>query len=504
MNDRVGREQLIEEFEQEWRRGKRPTVASFVHERLARMAGVCADSSAETLLVQELIAVDLEWRWKDSRRCGIAGWRLEKYWDDLPSLGSLEMIPLSLVEEEYRVRRLWGDRPEHGEFFARFTQHAAILKTRLAEVDRELLEELGDVGAWGDHRLTTTIVAASQQHSAAVGMPFVGNAWARFEEYRLHEMIGAGQMGRVYRATHLPTKQAWAVKYLRKSFHRDRQATARFLQEARVVATLSHPGLVPIQAVGQTPGGGHFFVMELLAGPDLARLAALGAVNVADALRWTCEAADAIAYANSVGVIHCDLKPGNLVLDGERRVRVTDFGLARTFDEGGARAGDRIAGTAPYMAPEQVSSWWGKIGPATDVYGLGAVLYALLAGRPPFVGTTVADVLAQVTSGTLPAKIQEFRPDVSDELEAVVKKALSKSPNERYPSASDLALALRAIEVKRRGFAQKVVCGMRLRRRFRSPPQAIVVNQRRIGVRDPSHRLFVHSHGGDIRPRLAW
>lgn len=445
MDDHVAREQLIEEFEQEWRRGKRPTVASFVRQRLSRDASVWADSSAETLLVQELIAVDLEWRWKDSRCRGIAGWRLEKYWDDMPLLGSLNTIPLSLVEEEYRVRRLWGDRPEHGEFFARFPQHAAALTTRLAEVDRELLEELGDVGAWGDHNLTTTVIASSRQHAAAISTQPIGNAWARFEEYRLHEMIGAGQMGRVYRATHLPTKQAWAVKYLRKSFHRDRQATARFLEEARVVGTLSHSGLVPIQAVGQTPGGGHFFVMELLAGPDLAKLAAAEAVNAADALRWTCEAADAIAYANSVGVIHCDLKPGNLVLDSKRHVRVTDFGLARTVDEGGVLAGDRIAGTAPYMAPEQVSSWWGKIGPATDVYGLGAVLYALLAGRPPFVGTTVADVLAQVASGTLPVRIQEFRPDVSDVLEAVVKKALSKSPNERYPSAHELALALRAI-----------------------------------------------------------
>ncbi|QDT73716.1 serine/threonine-protein kinase [Lacipirellula limnantheis] len=443
MNDRGARERLIEEFEQEWRNGNRPTVATFVRERLT--SEFDANISVEGSLVHELIAVDLEWRWKDSRRGGFPAWRVEKYWHELPSLGSLETIPMSMVEEEYRVRRLWGDRPEYGEFMARFPQYAALLTTRLAEVDRDLQAELGDVDAWGALNSTMAITVAVRQRLAAPSLPPVGAAWARFEEYLLHEMIGAGQMGRVYRATHLPTGEASAVKYLRKSFHRDRAAIARFLDEARVVAALSHPGLVPIQAVGQTLGGGHFLAMELLPGPDLAMIIAAGPVEVADALRWTCEAADAIAYANSVGVIHCDLKPGNLVLDGERRVRVTDFGLARTVDAGGVAAGDRIAGTAPYMAPEQVSRWWGTIGPVTDVYGLGAVLYALLTGRPPFGGTTVADVLAKVASGGLPTRIGKLRRDVSAALAAIVEKALSKSPGERYPSASKLSAALRSL-----------------------------------------------------------
>lgn len=443
MYNRDARERLIEKFEQEWRDGNRPTVATFVRKRLTSESN--ADKSVEASLVHELIAVDLEWRWKYSRCHGFASRRVEEYWHELPSLGSLETIPMSLVEEEYRVRRLWGDHPEHDELLARFPQHAAILSARLAGVDRELQAELGDVGAWGALNSTTEMTAAARQRIAIPLLPPVGTAWARFEEYLLHEMIGAGQMGRVYRATHLPTGEASAVKYLRKSFHRDRAATARFLDEARVVAALSHPGLVPIQAVGQTPGGGHFLAMELLPGPDLSSIAAAGPVDIADALRWTCEAADAIAYANSVGVIHCDLKPGNLVLDSERCVRVTDFGLARTIDAGGVAAGDRIAGTAPYMAPEQVSSWWGLIGPATDVYGLGAVFYALLVGRPPFGGATVADVLAKAASGALPARIREFRRDVPVELAAIVEKALRKSPRERYSSASKLSTALRSL-----------------------------------------------------------
>jgi serine/threonine protein kinase len=235
------------------------------------------------------------------------------------------------------------------------------------------------------------------------------------------------------------------VKYLRKIFHHDRRATERFLEEARLVSKLAHPGLVPIRRVGRSPGGGHFLEMELLAGPDLARVVAAGRVTVENAAHWTCQAAETIAHAHAVGIVHCDLKPGNLILDAVRRVRVTDFGLARTLDGNGVAVGNRIAGTAPYMAPEQVSEWWGKIGPATDVYGLGAVLYTLLTGGAPFAGATVTDVLAKVVSGATPAPVRERRPEVSTKLTAIVNRALSKSPSERYASVAEMATELRAI-----------------------------------------------------------
>ncbi len=188
MNDQGAREQLIQEFEQEWRNGNPPSVATLVRDRLTSEFDVNANVSVEGSLVHELIAVDLEWRWKGSRRRGFAAWRVEKYWHELPSLGSLETIPISLVEEEYRVRRQWGDRPDHGEFMARFPQHAATLPTRLAEVDRELQAELGDVGAWGALNSTMAKTAATQERIATPSFPPVGAAWARFEEYLLHGM----------------------------------------------------------------------------------------------------------------------------------------------------------------------------------------------------------------------------------------------------------------------------------------------------------------------------
>jgi serine/threonine-protein kinase len=165
-------------------------------------------------------------------------------------------------------------------------------------------------------------------------------------------------------------------------------------------------------------------------------------VPIADAVRWTIQAADAIGYSSAAGIIHCDLKPANLVLDRQQDVRVTDFGLAMSIDANG-RAIDRIAGTAPYMAPEQVSAWWGSIGPHTDVYGLGAVLYTLLTGRAPYKGATLTDVLSRVVSGVQPTAPETIRPSVGPGLAAIVAKCLVKDPSDRYHSAAELTAALK-------------------------------------------------------------
>jgi serine/threonine protein kinase len=254
-------------------------------------------------------------------------------------------------------------------------------------------------------------------------------------------MIGTGQMGRVYRATHTPTNNKVAIKFLRKAFYQDAAAVSRFLKEARTISSLRHVGIVRVYGVGDTPGGGNFIVMEYLDGPDLAEIIAEGPVEIFDAVRWTLQAAEATGYSNEAGVIHCDLKPGNLVLDKQRNVRVTDFGLAQSVFEASGRV-DRIAGTAPYMAPEQVSAWWGDIGPHTDAYALGAVLYSLLTGRAPYQGRTVTDILSCVVSGTLPVPPEVLRTDIDPELAAVVAKALTKAPDLRFHTANKFVEAL--------------------------------------------------------------
>jgi eukaryotic-like serine/threonine-protein kinase len=259
-----------------------------------------------------------------------------------------------------------------------------------------------------------------------------------YSEYRLKQLIGAGGVGKVYRATVRGSGDEVAIKFLRKSFHDDADAIARFRAEAAVVAGLDHPGIVPIHGIGQTTSGLWFMVMELVAGSDLSQIAKQRAVSQVEAIHWIAEACAAIAHIHRRQIIHCDLKPSNLLLGTDGRIRVTDFGFARSLFS----KPQGVAGTASFMAPEQVSSSWGSIGPWTDVYGLGAVLYWLLTGHAPFEGHNAEDLLARVVSaeGVRPPHLQ--RPSVPEQLNSVCLKCLAKGPDDRFNSAQALGHAL--------------------------------------------------------------
>jgi eukaryotic-like serine/threonine-protein kinase len=195
-----------------------------------------------------------------------------------------------------------------------------------------------------------------------------------YSDVVLLRQLGQGGMGKVYRATWRGSDKPMAVKLLRKPLRGHESAAARFREEAAVLFRLRHPGIVAVHGIGLLPDGGHFLVMDLIEGSDLARQPC---PSVMEALRWVAEAADAIEYAHRAGVVHCDLKPSNLLLGRDGHVVVTDFGLARSLANGGAPHG----GTAGFMAPEQLDPE-GAVSPRTDVYGLGAVLQALIAERP--------------------------------------------------------------------------------------------------------------------------
>jgi eukaryotic-like serine/threonine-protein kinase len=262
-----------------------------------------------------------------------------------------------------------------------------------------------------------------------------------YGDYLLEEMIGAGRFGKVYRARQRSLGCQVAVKYLRKSFQQDPDAVARFFQEAHTVSRLQHPGIVPVHGLGKTPSGGYFIVMDLVDGCDLSNRLRRGEIPIAHALQWAIEACEALAHAHERGIIHCDLKPANLLLNEQSRVRVTDFGLARSIREC-PRPVERIEGTGAFMAPEQISGWWGSISPRTDVYGVGAVLFNLLTGEPPYRGATLADVLAQVVSGVATRLPNELRPDVPTRLNDICGRCLTKSPDARFASVRDLGTAL--------------------------------------------------------------
>ena len=189
----------------------------------------------------------------------------------------------------------------------------------------------------------------------------------------------------MYEARLHGTGREVAVKFLRNTLLQHPEVVRRFIGEARTIARLRHPNIVGTEGLGRTPGGSYFIVMDLVAGPDLARIGGRRVIAVEEAIRWAIETCDALGHAHEQGIVHCDLKPANLLLDEAGRIRVTDFGLARSL-AGETPWAAEVEGTVPFMAPEQASRCWGPIDHRTDVYGIGAVLFTLLTGRPPFVG----------------------------------------------------------------------------------------------------------------------
>lgn len=259
-----------------------------------------------------------------------------------------------------------------------------------------------------------------------------------FGDYYLLEKIGRGGMGLVYRAEQRSLKRIVALKVLLAGSHAAEEEVARFLREAEAAAALDHPAIVPVHEVGQHAGQ-YFFSMGFVAGRSLAQRLADGPLPPREAAELTKTVAAAIDYAHQQGVIHRDLKPGNILLDDQGDPRVTDFGLAkRVSGDGELTATGQVLGTPSYMPPEQASGRWDSVDTRADIYALGAVLYACLTGRPPFQAATITDTLAMVLHDT-PVPPSKLVPRLPRDLETLCLKCLEKDPAARYGSAGDLA-----------------------------------------------------------------
>ena len=254
--------------------------------------------------------------------------------------------------------------------------------------------------------------------------------------YRLHQLLGEGAMASVWQAHDERLGRDVAIKVVRPDAA-DPAAVARFDREARVVAGLRHPGVVLVHDYG-VENGSPFLVMELPPGPSLARVVTEEApLEVGRASTYVREAAEALAAAHAAGVVHRDVKPGNLVLDAQGRVRVVDFGIARVEQEAGAAltAAGHVVGSAAYLAPEQASG--GRVDHRADLYALGCVLLALLTGRPPFSGDSPVTVAAQHLHAD-PPDLAALRPDVPAPLTELVRDLLAKDPHRRPAGAQDV------------------------------------------------------------------
>jgi serine/threonine-protein kinase len=266
--------------------------------------------------------------------------------------------------------------------------------------------------------------------------------WPTINDYEILGELGRGGMGVVYQARQVSLKRVVAVKMVLAESHAGAEGLRRFRREAEAAARLQHPNIVQIHQVGEQ-NGRPYLVLESVEGGSLGQRVAGTPWPAEQAARILETLARAIHYAHQRGIVHRDLKPANVLLTNDGVPKITDFGLAKVLDkEIGQTKMGVIMGTPSYMAPEQARGQTQEIGPATDVYALGTILYELLTGRPPFRGATTLDTVQQVLFDELvpPTRLQ---PRVPRDLDTICLKCLQKEPQKRYSSALALAEDLR-------------------------------------------------------------
>jgi serine/threonine-protein kinase len=312
----------------------------------------------------------------------------------------------------------------------------------------DLADELREL--WGTVLFTEALAPSAEQPTLPLpssAVPATPPPHA-LDDYDLLEPIGQGGMGVVYRARQRSANRIVALKTMRgdRTTPEDR---ARFKLEAQASARLDHAHIVPVYDVGECDGQ-LYFSMKLIEGQTLAKIVTAGPLPPREAAQLVAAIADAIHYAHEQGILHRDLKPSNVLLDAKREPHVTDFGLAKRVDavDGAApetrlTATNAILGTLSYMPPEQTDGRRHQPDRTGDVYSLGAILYELLTGRPPFLASNPVDLLLQIREHD-PVAPRRLNPNIDRELELICLKCLQKPPELRYATAKNLADDLNA------------------------------------------------------------
>jgi WD40 repeat protein len=338
----------------------------------------------------------------------------------LPQLQVDDALFLELIWSEVLLREGLGETPALAEYQQRFPQFATELSRRFA-LRREFTQPLPTA---------TTL-------PPALGNGPGGQA-LRVGGYEVLGLLGEGGMGVVYKARHLQLGHEVALKMILGGAHASGEYLARFRLEAAAVARLKHPGIVHLYEFGEHDGR-PFFSLELVDGGSLAGKLQADPLTGREAAALVEKVARAVQHAHEAGILHRDLKPANVLLTPGGEPKITDFGLAKQLNsDAGLSITGAVLGTPSYMAPEQAAGRLGDIGPTTDVYALGAILYECLTGQPPFRGSTVQETL-DLVSRQEPTRPGRWVPTVPRDLETVCLRCLEKETTKRYATAADLA-----------------------------------------------------------------
>jgi serine/threonine-protein kinase len=350
---------------------------------------------------------------------------------------------LLVVELDYRGRA--GEVSTVDAYRDRFPRFEEVIERVFGSGDQShgLPDQTAGTPLAGAVEQTTIDAGHTPETRSDAGvLPREGDRIRYFGDYELERNLGQGGMGVVYAARQMSLNRPVALKLIRDGEFASADDRRRFQNEAEAVALLDHPNIVPIYEVGEHEGR-RYFSMKLVSGGSLEKRLAAYRDDFHAAARLVADTADAVHHAHMRGILHRDLKPANILIDDEGTPHVTDFGLAKRVAGGGdPTESGRILGTPGYMAPEQATGRRDSITTATDVYGLGSILYALLTGRAPFVGDSVVDTLQKVREQP-PEPPVHFNARVPRDLEVICLKCLEKDPRRRYGSAHALAADLR-------------------------------------------------------------
>jgi tetratricopeptide (TPR) repeat protein len=429
-----------------WRQGHGPDVAAF-------LAGAGTLSPAQLVAV---LAVDQQRRWQAGERVPA-----EEYLRQYPALASNTEAALELVCREFLLRQELRENPDVEEYGRRYPLLAERLRQQI-ELHRALEAAAGHTAPDSGQTAFPTAVRAPDRTTLYPSLPGVMPAGLPLPHvlgYELIEELGRGGMGVVYKAWQPRLNRLVALKMILAGAHAGPQELARFRIEVEAAGRLQHPNIVAVYEVSQ-PGDPPFLVMEFVDGGSLDKkldgtpLPAPVAAGLLETL------SRAVHHAHQRAIVHRDLKPANVLLQKDEGGRmkdesdpffgssflpkITDFGVAKLLKGGdsGQTPPGAVLGTPSYMAPEQAAGRGTDIGPPTDVYALGAILYETLTGRPPFKSTTVADTLRQVLTQD-PVPPARLQPKVPRDLQTICLKCLEKEPRKRYASALELAEDLR-------------------------------------------------------------